>query len=124
MRFEIARVIYLQPYNTLQDVTKHALKVEALNKYESSITTRSTTKEGFIKSSTTRSPSGTKTTLKPQVKSDVLKPHQELTSKSRRCFKCQGLGHMDFECPNRRVVALVEEEEEEEEEYCNSPKTL
>ena len=75
-----------------------------------------TTKEGFIKSSIARSPSGTKTTLKPQVKSDVLKPHQELTSKSRRCFKCQGLGHMAFECPNRRVVALVEEEEAEKED--------
>ena len=109
MRFEISRAIYLQPYNTLQDVMKLALKVEALNKYGSSITTRSTTREEFIKSSTTRSPSGTKTTLKPQVKSDVLKPHQELTSKSRRCFKCQGLGHMVSEHPNRRVVALVEE---------------
>ena len=35
MRFEIARLIYLQPYNTLQDVMKLALKVEALNKYGS-----------------------------------------------------------------------------------------
>ena len=50
MRFEIASVIYLQLYNTLQDVRKLALKVEALNKYGSSITTRSTTKEEFIKS--------------------------------------------------------------------------
>ena len=116
MRFEIVRVIYLQPYNTLQDVIKLALKVETLNKYGSSITTRSTAKEGFIKSSTTRSPSGTKTTLKPQVKSDVLKLHQELTSKSRGCFKCQGLGLMASECPNRRVVALVEEEEVKEED--------
>ena len=115
MRFEIATVIYLQPYNTLQDVMKLTLKVEALNKYGSSITTRSTTKEGFIKNSTARSPSGTKTTLKSQVKSDVLKPHQELTSKSRSCFKCQGLGHLASECPNRRVVALVEEEDVEEE---------
>ena len=65
---------------------KLALKVEALNKDESSVTTRSTTKEGFTKSSTARSPSSTKTTLKPQVKSDVLKSHQELTSKLRRCF--------------------------------------
>ena len=116
MRFEISRVIYLQPYITLQEVMKLALKVEALNKYGSSITTRSTSKEGFIKSSTARSHSGTKTTLKPHVKSDVLKSHQELTYKSRRCFKFQGLGHMASECPNRRVVALVEKEEAEEED--------
>ena len=44
MRFEIARLIYLQPYNTLQDVMELALKVESLNKYETSITTKSTTK--------------------------------------------------------------------------------
>ena len=100
MRFEIVRVIYLHPYNTLQDVINLALKVEALNKYGSSITNRSTTKEGFIMSSTSWSPSGTKITFKPQEKSHVLKPHQELTSKSRRCFKCQGLGHMTSECPN------------------------
>ena len=112
----MSRVIYLQPYITLQEVMKLALKVKTLNKYGSSITTRSTSKEGFIKSSTSRSHSGTKTTLKPQVKSDVLKLHQELTSKSRRCFKCQGLGHMAYECPNRRVVALVEKEEAEEED--------
>ena len=116
LRFEIDRVIYLQPYNTLQDVMELGLKVKALIQYVSSITTRSTTKEGFIKSSTVRSPSGNKTTFKPQVRSDVLKLHQELTSKSRRCFKCQGLVHMASECPNRRVVALVEEEEPEEED--------
>ena len=75
---------------------KLSLKVKALNKYGSFITTKSTAKEGFIKSSTARSPSGTKTTLKPQVKSDVLKPHQELTSKSRTYFKCQGLGAYGF----------------------------
>ena len=44
MRFEIVRVIYLQLYNTFQDVMKLALKVEALNKYDGSIATRSTAK--------------------------------------------------------------------------------
>ena len=43
------------------------------------------------------SPRGTKTALKPQVKSDVLISHQEFTYKSRRCFKCQGLRHMASE---------------------------
>ena len=31
-----------------------------------------------------------------------------------RCFKCQSLGHIAFECPNRRVVALIEEEKYED----------
>jgi len=48
----------------------------------------------------------------------------------KRCFKCQGYGHFQSDCPNRRVLTLkeieetdhftlklaVEEEEEEEEE--------
>jgi len=27
---------------------------------------------------------------------------------TRRCFKCQGLGHFTFECPNRKVITLAE----------------
>jgi len=26
----------------------------------------------------------------------------------RRCFKCQGLGRIVADCPNRRVITLVE----------------
>ena len=37
------------------------------------------------------------------------------TTSGRRCFKCQGLGHIDPECPNRKLIAFVEEEGEEEE---------
>ena len=27
---------------------------------------------------------------------------------AKRCFRCQGLGHIASECPNRRVVTLAE----------------
>ena len=114
LRFEISKTVQLQPYNTLQDVIKLALKVEALNKYGGFTTNRII--EGFIKNSTSRGPSSAKTTLKPQVKGEVHKPQQESTSKSRQCFKCHGFGHIASECPNRRVVALVEEFEAEEED--------
>ncbi|XP_024041854.1 uncharacterized protein LOC127898849 [Citrus sinensis] len=33
---------------------------------------------------------------------------------SRQCFKCHGYGRIASECPNRRVVALVEEEKDDE----------
>ena len=99
LRFEISKTIQLQPYNTLQDVIKLALKVEALNKYGNFTANR--VKEGFIQNSTSRSPSGAKSTLKPQVKSEVHKPQQESTSKSRQCFKCHEFEHIAFECPNR-----------------------
>jgi len=39
---------------------------------------------------------------------------------ARRCFKCQGLGHIALDFPNRKVITLVEwdsvSEDEEEEE--------
>jgi len=33
-----------------------------------------------------------------------------------RCFKCQGLGHVATNCPNRKVIILVEWEAVKEEE--------
>ena len=44
--------------------------------------------EGFVEGSNSWDPSGTKTTP-TQVKSEA---QQELASKSKTCFKCQGLG--------------------------------
>jgi len=46
----------------------------------------------------------------------------------RRCFKCQGLGHVAADCPNRRVITLAEwdavKEEVVEEEKDESVETL
>ena len=89
---------------------KLALKVEALNKYRSFTTIRSVAKEGFAKDLISMNPSDYKVTQKPQVKSEVHKLQQESTSKSKRCYKCKGFGHIAYECPNWKVVALVEED--------------
>jgi len=35
---------------------------------------------------------------------------------ARRCFKCQGLGHIATSCPNHKVITLVEWETVKEEE--------
>ena len=47
----------------------------------------------------------------------------------RRCFKCQGLGHVAADCPNRRVITLAEWDavkedvvEEETEESVETPE--
>ena len=68
MRFDIARIIYMKPYNTLQDVINLAFKVEAPNKYKSSTIIRSVAKEGFVEDSTSKNPNDAKTTPKAQVK--------------------------------------------------------
>ena len=59
--------------------------------------------EGIVKGSNSWNPSGTKTTP-TQVKSEV---QQEFASKSKMCFECQGFGHIDFECPNKKVIAQI-----------------
>ena len=86
LRFNNARVIYLQPYHTLQEVLKLALKVEVPNRYRSFTTTRSVAKEEFAKDSTAMSPSDTRTSPKSQVTSEVHKSEQESTSKSKCRF--------------------------------------
>ena len=116
MRINIAIIIYMQPYNTLQDVIKLALKIEVLNKYRSSTTTMSVAKEGFAEDSTSRNPNNAKTTPKPQVISEVHKLQQESLSKSKRCYKCQGFEHIASECLNRKVVTIVGEDEAKEED--------
>ena len=105
LRSDIARVIFLQPYHSLQDMMKLALKVGAQKVYENSTTTKSMAKEGFVEDSTSKNPSDAKSIPKPQVKSKVYRPHQESTTK--RCYKCQGLGYIAFECPNQIVVTLL-----------------
>ena len=41
-----------------------------------------------------------------------MKRNKNQLLNQRLCFKCQGLGHIDFKCPNQKVIALVEEDEE------------
>ena len=100
----------MHSYNSLEDVIKLSLKVEALNKYRSSTIVRSVAKEDLP----SKNPSDAKTTPKPQVKSKVHKPHLESTPKM--CYKCQGLGQIASECPNQKVVTLIEEYEAKEED--------
>ena len=47
LRYDIARVILLQPYHSLQDVMKLALKVRAQKVYGNSTTTKSVAKKGL-----------------------------------------------------------------------------
>ena len=77
LRYDIAKVIFFQPYHSLQDVMKLALKVRAQKVFENYTITKSVSKEGFFEDSTSKNPSDAKYILKPQVKSKLHKPHQE-----------------------------------------------
>ncbi|KAK6925323.1 Zinc finger, CCHC-type [Dillenia turbinata] len=47
-------------------------------------------------------------------------PHYSNTNSGKKCFKCQGYGHIASECPNRRVFTIVEEVKEENDDSQNS----
>ncbi|TXG63951.1 hypothetical protein EZV62_010945 [Acer yangbiense] len=80
-------------------------------------------REGFAnnKSTSSSKPTAvTKTNTKVSTSKGegvVSKQQQQPSSSntnSRRCFKCQGFGHIAFECPNRKIVSLVEEDSDED----------
>ncbi|XP_057747483.1 uncharacterized protein LOC130966679 [Arachis stenosperma] len=48
--------------------------------------------------------------VQQEVKTGFFKGNKERGSSGRKCFICQGFRHVAAECPNRRVITLVEEE--------------
>ncbi|KAD2113026.1 hypothetical protein E3N88_41812 [Mikania micrantha] len=105
----IAHVVELHPYTTLEELTMLTHKVDlqqkAKGKWE---TSRSTLKPS--------QPSKPTTLPKPTNTSDNSSLPPRLP---RRCFRCQGLGHIASECPNKKNVTFTDFDDEEELE----PKT-
>ena len=102
---------------------KLALKVEKQQKEMRSRGSKYGSREGFAnKGSTSSSKPTTATKTNTKVLTSkgegmVSKQQQQPSSSntnSRRCFKCQGFEHIASECPNRKIVSLVEEDSDED----------
>ncbi|KAL3503374.1 hypothetical protein ACH5RR_037823 [Cinchona calisaya] len=123
LRIEICNVVQLQPYWTFHDVCKLALKVEKQLK-DSKIGGFRFNQQGGttnrIGSSTTKvSTPTTQVTKSTKGETNTAGSSRPNTSNAhRKCFKCQGFGHIASDCPNRKIVSLMEEDilEEAEEE--------
>jgi len=71
------------------------------------------------------SPSFPQRTPAPQKIQTPQNRPNPYTISNRRCFKCQGLGHIASDCPNHKVITLAEwsamkegfEEEEKKDDY-------
>ena len=107
----IAHIIELHPYTSLDDLSSLAYKVEQQRKSKgksplSKSTPRPypTQKPSYFppKPQNSPQPKNTPTTPNPYTK-EPPKPKDKI-----RCFRCQGLGHIASECPNKRIVTLAE----------------
>ncbi|XP_020673723.2 uncharacterized protein LOC110093239 [Dendrobium catenatum] len=113
----ISNVVQLQPYWTFQDVVNLALKVEKQqNRFKKvpgkmpmpdSVPEKDSKLEKYA-----AGPSRHVENRPPHVPSRAAPPQTSLPA--RKCFKCQGFGHIASGCPNRRVITLMEEPESED----------
>lgn len=123
LKTKIANIVQLQPYWTYNDVVKLAIKVEKQGKDVHGNVQRSSPNVGIssgeIVMSSKPNPSTNSKASKPSPKDESAAgsnhPSASKTN-SRKCFKCQGFGHIASDCPNRNMVTLIEEDIEVQKE--------
>ncbi|XP_031402539.1 uncharacterized protein LOC116212098 [Punica granatum] len=114
LRSEIRNVVQLQPYWTFEDVCKLAVRVEKQSKEKS--THKTLGRDGVSNRGSAPTPKSSSTS---KASSSKATPAQGGTSCntsstiSKQCFKCRGFGHIASECPNRKIISLVEEANDE-----------
>ncbi|GKV40805.1 hypothetical protein SLEP1_g48406 [Rubroshorea leprosula] len=100
---DISKVVQLQQYWTLDDVIRLALRVEKqISKKNITITSKPRDFEGS--QGTQASKIVAETLAKVEKKASSSRPAQPNT---RKCFKCQGFGHIASNCPNRRIITII-----------------
>ena len=115
----IRNVVELQAFSTLDEVTILAHKVKSQRKAKLKRETPKPPQRTYSFprreprpiSKPTPTPTGPPT-LKPNFPKRSLN-----TQERRRCYKCQGFGHIASECSNKRVMTMVECQALEEAEW-------
>ncbi|GKC75614.1 putative reverse transcriptase domain-containing protein [Tanacetum coccineum] len=105
---KISDVVHLQQFWSYNDVCRLALKVESQLKKKTSNSQFNRRFTGTENGKRVVGPnpvrnSSTGVTPNPSSSRGGM-------TNSKRCYKCQGLGHFAADCPNRQIVTLLEED--------------
>ncbi|TXG63952.1 hypothetical protein EZV62_010946 [Acer yangbiense] len=123
LKRNIADVIRLQPYWSFNDVRKLAINVEQQwVKYSPRTATKpSSSNQGSISSIQSKTLTKVADSSKAETKGEggSTKRPANNSIATRKCFKCQGYGHIASKCPNRKVVTIIEDVVDENEEELN-----
>ncbi|KAD7479276.1 hypothetical protein E3N88_02412 [Mikania micrantha] len=97
----VANVVEMYPYATLDELTLLAHKVDTQQRTKNKLDMSRT----FSKNTLPPTPNPTSKNSAPPESS--LNPNRA----PRRCFRCQGLGHIASDCPNKKIITIAEFEE-------------
>ena len=131
---DIRDIVELQEFVEMDDLLHKAIQVEQQLKRKG-VAKRSFTNFGSSswKDKGKKDGAATSSSSTPIPSKTRSKSQEEPSKRSRdvKCFKCQGLGHYAYECPNKRSMVLRDREyisesdveEEEESEYVEEEET-
>ena len=131
---DIHDIVELQEFVEMDDLLHKAIQVEQQLKRKG-VAKRSFTNFGSSswKDKGKKDGAATSSSSTPIPSKTRSKSQEEPSKRSRdvKCFKCQGLGHYAYECPNKRSMVLrdgeyiseSDVEEEEESEYVEEEET-
>ncbi|GKV50482.1 hypothetical protein SLEP1_g57184 [Rubroshorea leprosula] len=104
--YDISKIVQLQQYWTSNDVIRLALRVEKqISKKNIIIASKPHDFEGSQRTQASNIVAETPAKVEKEASSSY--PAQPNT---RKCFKCQGFGHITSDCPNRRIITIIGEE--------------
>ncbi|XP_021995301.2 uncharacterized protein LOC110892449 [Helianthus annuus] len=116
----VANVVELQPYETLADLTVLAHKVDVQQRSKGK---QELARPNFRSNSYPRPNADTKPPPAINPKTPSSSSTTENPRAPRRCFRCQGLGHIASECSNKRIITLADFEQASGFNFCrDSPE--
>ncbi|XP_022032947.1 uncharacterized protein LOC110934061 [Helianthus annuus] len=114
----IANIVELQSYSTLAELRLMAHKVESQQKARGKMEAAKQVNKPSLAPNALSMPTSEPSPMKTI---DVPDGSSTISKHSRRCFRCQGLGHIASECPNKRVITLAEFEALSEPKFDEEP---